>query len=276
MAMIELPDLLTDLPKSADPELRPLTDLIAMIRLSRHAPLRRPSRGGSHEPATPIPVAQLVAPPPWTAFPVIRWGGGGRPTTIVCGYLRCDDPLFDPVVRALPPLFHESPTGEAAAWVSASIEYARRASSAGEAAEGGIGLRLPELVLSEVLRLYVQSRPERLGGWLAALQDPHVGRALRHVHGQPDRHWTASELAHEAACSRSTLDDRFRRLLGKSAMRYLADWRLRLGSALLRDTPPGVAAIAYRVGYESEEAFTRAFKRAVGAPPARWRRQTAG
>jgi AraC-like DNA-binding protein len=332
--MTKMPDVLTDLPKSSDEELRPLNDLLSLIRLSGAIFLRaeftspwayespsgaeliaalspqskrlllfhiiaegdcwvRTEAGdevavgagdvvvlpyadkhfvGGAEPATPVPVVSLLEPLPWTVFPAIQWGGGGQRTTIVCGYLRCDDPIFDPVVRALPPLFSVSPAGEAASWVAASIEYARRASTAGDAAEGGIGVRLPELVLREVLRLYLASREPRLRGWLAALQDPTVGRALKRIHGQPERRWTAELLAREAACSRSTLDERFRRLLGRSAMQYLADWRLRLASALLKDTPLGVAAVAYRVGYESEEAFNRAFKRATGAPPAHWRR----
>jgi AraC-like DNA-binding protein len=223
--------------------------------------------------AEPVSAASLLEPPPWTRFPVLRLGGGGASTRFVCGYLRCDDPIFDPVLRALPPLFTVTPPpGPSASWVTASIQYALQATDGRAATAGDVGLRVPELVLTEVLRLYLQSRPHDLGGWLAAVHDPHVGRALSEVHADPARRWTAAELARRSACSRSTLDQRFRQLLGRSPMRYVTEWRLRLAASLLRDTSLGVAAVAYRVGYESEEAFNRAFKRALGAPPAQWRR----
>jgi AraC-like DNA-binding protein len=230
---------------------------------------------GGPEPSAPIAVESLMQAPPWADFPVIRWGGGGSPTTIVCGYLRCDDAIFDPVVRALPPLFSVTPPeGPAASWVTSSIEYALEATDGSAAAEGGVGVRLPELVLSEVLRLYVKSRPDELSGWLAAVHDRYVGRALAALHAEPARRWSLDQLARHCACSRSTLDGRFRRLLGRSPMRYLGEWRLRLAASLLRDSSLGIAGVAYRVGYDSEAAFNRAFKRAMGSPPARWRDQS--
>ena len=119
--------------------------------------------------------------------------------------------------------------------------------------------------------LYVESTAPQLTGWLAALRDPVVGRALVELHGAPAANWTSDELASRAACSRSTLNERFSRLLGRAPFQYLAEWRLHLAAGLLRDTNLGVAAIAYRVGYESEEAFNRAFKRSTGKPPAQWR-----
>lgn len=225
------------------------------------------------EPAEPVSASAVLAPPPWTTFPVIRHGGGGARTTIVCGYLRCDDPIFDPVVRALPPLFTVTPPpGPSASWVTASIQYALQATDGRAAAAGDVGLRVPELVLAEVLRLHLQGRPPDLGGWLAAVQDPLVGRALAGIHADPARRWTAASLARHATSSRSTLDQRFRQLLGRSPMRYVTEWRMRIAATMLRDTSLGVAAVGYRVGYESEEAFNRAFKRVLGAPPAHWRR----
>ena len=222
-----------------------------------------------------VPIASLLPAPPWAEFPVIRHGGGGGRTSVVCGYLHCDAPVFEPVVNALPPVFTvRPPSGPAADWVNASIQYAANVSGP-PSANAGLALRLPELLLLEVLRLYVQSGPPQLGGWLAALHDPIAGRALMELHSEPARAWTLDELARRAACSRSTLNERFSRLVGRAPMQYLAEWRLQLAAELLRETTLGVSAVAYRVGYESEAAFNRAFKRAIGTPPARWRTMAA-
>jgi transcriptional regulator GlxA family with amidase domain len=137
-------------------------------------------------------------------------------------------------------------------------------------------VRLPELLFAEVLRLYLEGDPPLRSGWLPALRDPVVGPALVELHANPAHRWTVEELARRTATSRSVLAERFGRLLGRPPMQYLADWRLRVAADLLRDTELGVAAVAYRVGYESEEAFNRAFKRAMGRPPAQWRRHATG
>jgi AraC-like DNA-binding protein len=194
---------------------------------------------------------------------------------VVCGYLYCDAPIFEPVVNALPPVFTvRPPRGPAADWVNASIQYALDASGP-PSPNASLALRLPELLFLEVLRLYVQTGPPQLGGWLAALHDPIVGPALRDLHREPSRGWTLDELARRSACSRSTLTERFSRLVGRAPMQYLAEWRLRLAADLLQETTLGVSAVAYRVGYESEAAFNRAFKRAIGKPPAQWRADAA-
>ena len=229
---------------------------------------------GSTQPANPVPIASLLPAPPWAQLPVIRYGGGGSPTKVVCGYLCCSDLLFDPVVRALPPLFKvRPPAGPAAAWIAASIQYALDASIGERSRHDALALRLPELLFGEVLRLYVQSGSPELRGWLAALGDPVVGPALQLLHAEPAHGWTVQELAARSASSRSILDDRCRRLLGQPPMRYLTELRLRLAAGMLRDTTLGVAAVANRIGYESEEAFNRAFKRLAGESPARWRRR---
>lgn len=230
---------------------------------------------GSQVP--PVAIASLLAPPPWETFPVIRHGGGGEPTKVVCGYLHCDDSIFDPVVRALPRVFNvRPPAGPAATWMAASIQYALDASEGRTVRGSGAALRLPELLFQEVLRLYVESAPPRLRGWLAALNDPIVGPALVELHADPARKWTADTLAERAACSRSTLNERFTRILGRAPIAYLGEWRLHLASNLLRDTTLTIAQVAYRVGYDSEEAFNRAFRRAMGKPPAQWRQGSAG
>jgi AraC-like DNA-binding protein len=200
---------------------------------------------GGGDPAAPVPFVSLVEPPPWKELPVIRLGGGGPPTNVVCGYLHCDDPMFDPVVRALPRLFGVTPPpGPAAQWVAASIQYALNASQGQPLINGTLDVRLPELVFIEMLRLYVESAPREVAGWLAAVHEPIVGRALAVLHADPMRRWTVEDVAGYCACSRSTLNDRFGRLLGRPPMQYLTEWRLQLAANLLRDQKLPVANVA--------------------------------
>jgi AraC-like DNA-binding protein len=227
---------------------------------------------GSDEPSDPVPVTQLLPPPPWSTFPTIDYGGAGETTSVVCGYLVGDAVLFDPVLRALPPLFVvRPPPGPAATWVDASIEYALRAMRTPSGGASWTGHRLPELLFTEVLRIYLEGADAQLTGWLAALRDPLVGQALALMHADPAHDWTVTELATQVASSRTVLVDRFRELLGQPPIRYLTGWRMDLASGLLRTTTQGVGEIAERVGYDSEAAFSRAFKRAFGKAPAHWR-----
>jgi AraC-like DNA-binding protein len=228
---------------------------------------------GSLDDAEPVSITTLLPPRPWSEFPHIEHGGNGEDTLVVCGYLRGDAVLFDPVLRALPSLFViRPPAGPAAAWVTASVEYALMASESPKNGASWTHHRLPELLFTEVLRLYLdQGGDANLTGWLAALRDPVVGQALSLLHADPARDWTVGELSMAVAASKSVLDDRFRRLLGRPPIRYLTEWRLSLASGLLRTTGMGVGEIAARVGYSSEEAFSRAFKRALGKSPSYWR-----
>lgn len=229
--------------------------------------------GGVGEAAV-VPMATLMDPPPWTRMPVVRHGQGGEPTDVVCGYLSSLDPLFDPRLAALPPLFVVSPPdGAARMWVQASIDYALAQTS--PAASGGLQgpTQLPELLAREVLRLHLAGAPAATTGWLSALRDPVLAPALGAIHGAPEQKWTVTTLAQEAHVSRSLLDERFRATLAMPPIRYLTGWRMHVAEDLLRSTDLGVAVIARRVGYESEEAFSRAFKRKSGVAPAPWRRE---
>lgn len=225
----------------------------------------------SRVPAEAVSITTLLPPPPWTEFPHLVYGGEGEHSMLVCGYLRGDAVLFDPVLRALPSLFVVRPEGPAAAWVEASIQYALQSPWPASAATG-TDQRLSELLFTEVLRLYLEQSGDRdITGWLAALRDPVVGQALSLLHRDPAHAWTVGELAHSVAVSRTVLVDRFNQMLGRPPIRYLSDWRIGLASGLLRTTDLGVAEIGTRVGYTSEEAFSRAFKRALGQAPAHWR-----
>jgi AraC-like DNA-binding protein len=229
-------------------------------------------RMGGVDDAECVSIATFLDMPPWQQMPVIRYGSDGALTDVVCGYLHSSDPLFDPDLRVFPRVFVvRPPAGPAANWVRANIAYALESSVPQPASPGIVMSRLPELLLVEVLRLHLASAPAADEGWLAALNDPILRPALALLHGAPDRRWTVSDLAHEAMVSRSVLDERFRQGLGRSPIRYLTDWRMHLAEDLLATTDLSVSAVAHRVGYDAEEAFSRAFKRSHGSAPGAWR-----
>jgi AraC-like DNA-binding protein len=232
---------------------------------------------GGNASARCVPIQALLDPLPWRDLPLLRHGGGGAQSELVCGYLYSVDPLFDPALRALPPAFVvRLADGAAAEWVRASITYALEHTVPSNASSSPVAARLPELVLVEVLRAHLATAPAADHGWLAALRDPVLAPALSAVHASPERKWTVAELASHASVSRSVLDERFRRVLGQSPIRYLTEWRMHVADDLLASTQMGVAAIARRVGYDSEEAFSRAFKRERGLSPTHWRDTRAG
>jgi AraC-like DNA-binding protein len=228
--------------------------------------------GGGDEAET-VSILSLLEPLPWSVMPVLRYGGGGQRTEVVCGYMHSTDPLFDPSMRALPPLFVvRLPSGDAARWVRASIDYALAdAVPPSNLAPTVLATRLPELVLTEVLRVHLATAPAIDHGWIAGLHDPILAPALAALHQEPARDWTVAALGSHVGASRSSLDERFRRVLGLSPIRYLTAWRMHLASDLLTTTGLSISIIARRVGYASEDAFSRAFKRERGVAPTLWR-----
>ena len=187
---------------------------------------------------------------------------------MICGYFRCDELLFNTVLRRLPPVFAVRPAGRVATLLDAAVDYAVEDGSRC----GGVTAmdHINELLLTEALRLHADQASDA-DGWLAASNDPVVGRALKLMHDEPDRDWNAEELARRANTSRSVLGERFKALLGQSPIHYLAEWRMQLAADLLRTTQLKLAAVAERAGYGSEAAFSRAFRRHVGQSPAEWR-----
>jgi AraC-like DNA-binding protein len=234
--------------------------------------------GDSHRVGDPtldrtVPVQTLLPPTPWTTLPVIHYGGGGTPTSMVCGYLYCDDLPFNPVLSSLPPLMRVSAgDGTLAKWVEASVQYALYAARGGGANDDPLFQRLPELMFTEGLCEFMRQNPDSNGGWIRGLTDPIVGRALSFMHREPAHAWTLEELARSVATSRSVLDERFRTVLGSAPMTYLTNWRLQLASRQLRTTTASLAEIASATGYGSEASLSRAFKRQVGVSPGHWRR----
>jgi AraC-like DNA-binding protein len=218
--------------------------------------------------SAPVHIGTLIPMPPWHELPVTaRIDGGGDPTRVMCGYLHCDDMLFDPMLRALPRLIHvRAANTPAAQWREASLRYALEQTAKPGASE--LCARIPELVLVDCLEQFAGTLSVDRTGWLAALRDPVVGRALALMHAQPTEDWTVERLAQQIAVSRSVLADKFTSAIGQPPMKYLAQWRLQIAADLVRTTDLGVAEIAGRVGYESEAAFSRAFKRQFGASPA--------
>lgn len=192
-------------------------------------------------------------------------------TTLVCGFLGCDLKPFNPLIAALPRLLHlpSEPNG----WITSFVSQAVGESAGRQAGSEAMLARMSEMMFVDAVRRFVQTLPEGSTGWLAGLQDPFVGRALGAIHQRPDGEWTVESLAREAGLSRSALHQRFVELVGQAPIEYVAQWRMQVASGLLLASTSSVASIALDVGYQSEAAFSRAFKRATGSPPAAWRKQ---
>lgn len=206
-----------------------------------------------------------------------RMGGGGEMTKFVCGYLACDLQLSKAFLGGLPPVFKVNIGSDSSGkWLENSIRYSVEQAVNSQTGSEMVVAKLSEALFAETLRRYVDSLPPEQTGWLAGTRDPDVGQALALIHRQPSHPWTIAELASQVGVSRSVLADRFRHFLGVPPMTYLMSWRLQLGAQLLASTSHSVAQIAGDVGYESEPAFNRAFKREYGSPPARFRLKAKG
>ncbi len=190
-----------------------------------------------------------------------------------CGYL-VSEAEHGPLITLLPPVLTLAVRdGPAGAWLESAIRFVGSERAARRAGSDTVVSKLSELLFVEAVRRYIESLPPDQTGWFAGLADPTVGRALGVLHGSIAHPWTTEELAGEVGLSRSAFADRFTQLVGEPPMRYLTLWRLRHAKVRLLESHHPIARIAFDVGYESEAAFTRAFKREFGAPPAAWRRQ---
>jgi AraC-like DNA-binding protein len=203
---------------------------------------------------------------------VIQQGGGGPERGhLVCGFFGCDARPFNPLLAALPRMIHVPMRGGDGVWLGHVIGLAVAESSARGSGSDCVLARLSELLFVEIVRRYLATLPAGHTGWLAGLRDEHVGRALVHLHGKPAHPWTLDELAGEVGLSRSSLADRFMGFVGTPPIQYLTQWRMQLAANLLSGSSGSLAEIASEIGYGSEAAFSRAFKKAVGVPPATWR-----
>jgi AraC-like DNA-binding protein len=222
------------------------------------------------------PQIELYRPPPDGHLPFALTMGSQRsdPARVVCGFLGCDARPFNPLLAALPPTLHVRDRGDGP--LNALVRFAVAESKGPRIGSECILGRLSELMFVDVVRQYLESLPPERTDWLAALRDQFVGRALAALHGSSARDWTLESLAREVGLSRSALAERFTEFVGQPPMQYLTSWRMQLAANHLLTGTDNVAEVAERVGYESEAAFSRAFKKAVGVPPGQWRKHRAG
>jgi AraC-like DNA-binding protein len=201
--------------------------------------------------------------------------GSGERTRLICGFFGCDERPYNPLLTALPTVIHlAAAEGEASAQpLGAMLEMALRKERRGQPGTDNVLSRLSELMFVEALRRYLVELPSTRRGWLAGLRDPLVGRALEAMHGAPRDPWTIESLGRTIGVSRSVLAARFTEMVGHPPMHYLTLWRMQLASRMLRDGQQ-VIDVAEAVGYESEAAFSRTFKKLMGTPPVMWRRRS--
>lgn len=203
----------------------------------------------------------------------LSYGGGGVATRVVCGYMACDERLARMLLGGLPSPTRVNVRGfRGSGWLESSLEYAMQEARAPRPGGHVVLSKLAEVLFIEVMRLYTAEDVEGRTGWLAGVRDRVVGAALAALHTDPARPWTLDELARTAGASRSVLAERFQQLVGASPMQHLAQWRMLLASNLLRSGSTPLNQIAETVGYQTDTAFIRAFRREYGVPPGAWRR----
>lgn len=229
---------------------------------------------GNGSNAKPVDSLRTFAKNLAEGFNLIRFGGGGEITRFVCGYMACDPRLSDVFLAGLPRMLKvhisDEPSG---LWLENSIRFLVGEVNGSNAGREVVLARLAEVLFVETLRRYISALPAHQTGWLAGARDPVVGHALALLHKEPAGPWTISDLARRVGLSRTRLAERFRNFLGESPIAYLAQWRLKLGAEILQSTDDSVAEIAEKVGYGSEAAFNRAFRREFDCPPAQFRRR---
>ena len=220
-----------------------------------------------------VSAEQLIQMDPAGGLARIRHGGGGEVTRIVCGFVGSELDCH-PLIDALPPTLVLDLDGKAAGeWIFSSFRYAAQEMAAARAGSATVLAKLSELMFVEAVRCYLEALPADERGWLAGLRDPAVGRALALLHTELARPWTAEELARQVYLSRSAFAARFTALIGAPPITYLTRWRMQVAAQRLYESRRSVAQISADVGYESEIAFARAFKRQFSMSPAQWRKQ---
>ncbi|HEY8277250.1 MAG TPA: AraC family transcriptional regulator [Methyloceanibacter sp.] len=228
---------------------------------------------GSDLSVPPVVGSDIIHPPKDGGLSSIQHGGAGERTRMICGFLGCSSAKGNPVLSALPPLLKLNvEQGGAAEWIRSTFQYAAEEVSAGRVGSETVLAKLSELLFVEAVRRYAETLQDGQIGWFAGLREPFVARALALLHRDVTRRWTVDDLGREVGLSRSALADRFIRLIGVPPMHYLANWRMEVAAQKLRNTNASLAQVAEIVGYDSEAAFSRAFKKAFGTAPATWRR----
>jgi AraC-like DNA-binding protein len=237
------------------------------------------THGDSHEMCSAVGVADRLSDAMKAKLrshdlTAMQAGGGGDVARFVCGFMVCDPLLCSPIFQSLPPAFKVNlRTDPAGHWLENLLLHLVEEATSGRAGSEAVLAKMSEALFVDTLRRYLAGLPKQEVGWLAAARDPIIGKSLILLHSRTAHPWTLAELAKEVGSSRSGLVERFTRYLAEPPMAYLIRWRLQLAARALGSTSRGVADIAEEVGYESEAAFNRAFKREFGTPPARYRRE---
>ena len=221
------------------------------------------------EPGVPAPgVLELEREEVSERYELLRHGGGGAPTTLICGAVRFDHPAARNLVEILPPILQiEAASSPQLDWMQSTLRL--MAVEAKELRPGGEAVitRLGDILVIQAIRSWIESDPAAQTGWLGALQDAQIGRAISLIHRDPSRDWTVASLADELAMSRSAFAARFTELVDEPAMQYVTRWRMQVAVGALKNDGATVGELASRLGYRSEAAFARAFKRVIGTPP---------
>jgi len=221
------------------------------------------------EPGVPAPgILDLEREEVSERYEILRHGGGGAPTTLICGAVRFDHPAARTVIEILPHILRVEASGSAEVeWMQSTLRLmaaeARQLRPGGEA----VITRLGDILVIQAIRSWIETDPAAQTGWLGALRDPQVGRAISLIHRDPARDWSVAALARELAMSRSAFSARFTELVDEPAMQYVTRWRMQVAVNSLKHDGATVAELASRLGYRSEAAFARAFKRVIGVPP---------
>lgn len=201
-------------------------------------------------------------------YSILRHGGGGAPSTLICGIVSFHDPAAQQLLRLLPPVIHtDGAAAPSRTWIGDTLGLmaaeVRQLRPGGEA----VTTRLADILVIQAIRAWIESDPAARTGWLGALQDPQIGQAIVAMHRDPGHPWTVASLANQAAMSRSAFAARFTQLVGEPAVQYLTRWRMQVAQARLRQGPTSIRELASQFGYESEAAFSHAFKRVTGVSP---------
>jgi len=217
-----------------------------------------------------IPVEQVS-----DRYEIMRYGGAGELTHLTCGVVRFDHVAGRQLIALLPRVLQiDTWNADEGSWLQSTLRFIAR--EARELRPGGetVITHLADILVIQAIRAWIDSVPETERGWLAALRDKQVGRALAAIHREPEKDWSVASLAKEVGMSRSGFSARFTNLVGESAKRYLTRWRMQIARIQLQESPDSLAVLAARFGYQSEAAFSRAFKREFGVSPGSVRHAT--
>lgn len=220
--------------------------------------------------AAPVPIEGIAREAAGDHY-VFRYGGGGDEARMICGSFDVDRAAGDAIFSVLPEVVRVRSAARPGGWLDALLRLLSDEARAARQGSGTIVTRLTDIIFVHAVRAWLDELPEGAGGWLGALRDPKIGAAIARVHREPARDWTVAELASEVGMSRSPFAARFRALVGEPPLAYLTRWRMALAAGLLRDRRLTLREMAERTGYESEPAFSRAFKRHFGVSPRAFR-----